>query len=195
MGARDDLLTFDEQRHEYRFMGAVVPGVTHLLRPLVDFSRVPPAVLAAKADLGRRVHTACHFHAEDDLDPDSVEADVAPYLEAYKRFLAESGAVIQQVESRVFEPLLGYAGTLDLVLLLNGHRWVVDLKTSIVTPGSVGPQTAAYMRALGDTSITRRAALRLRPDGSYRLDSLTDPNDMPTFMACLAIHRHLEKHA
>lgn len=195
MGSRDDLLTFDPETHVYRFMGAVVPGVTQILRPLVDFSRVRPDVLAAKADLGRRVHEACHYSDEDDLDEESVEGDVEPYLQAYRRFLAESGARVLQAELRVFDPMLMYAGTLDRVLLLNGKRWLVDLKTSIATPGSVGPQTAAYMRALGDTSITRRAALRLHADGTYHLDPLTDPNDMATFMACLTVYRHLEKHA
>lgn len=194
MGAREPL-TFDEESHTYRFLGQVVPGVTQLLRPLVDFSRVPPAVLAAKSDLGRRVHEACHYLDEDDLDEESVGADVEPYLQAYKRFRAESGAEIQHAELMVFDPMLMYAGRIDRVLRLNGERWLVDLKTSIATPASAGPQTAAYLRAMGDTTITRRAALRLRPDGTYRLDALTDPNDMATFLACLTIRRHMEKHA
>lgn len=194
MGAREPL-TFDEATHTYRFLGQVVPGVTQLLRPLVDFSRIRPEVLAAKADLGRRVHEACHYLDEDDLDEESVEADVEPYLQAYKRFLAESSAEILHAELMVFDPMLMYAGRIDRVLRLNGERWLVDLKTSIATPASAGPQTAAYLRALGDTTVTRRAALRLRPDGTYRLDALTNPNDMATFMACIAIHRHQETHA
>lgn len=194
MGAREPL-TFDEATHTYRFLGQVVPGVTQLLRPLVDFSRIRPEVLAAKADLGRRVHEACHYLDEDDLDEESVDADVEPYLQAYKRFLAESSAEILHAELMVFDPMLMYAGRIDRVLRLNGERWLVDLKTSIATPASAGPQTAAYLRAMGDTTITRRAALRLRSDGTYRLDSLTNPNDMATFMACLSIHRHQETHA
>jgi len=194
MGARD-MLTFEEASHTYRHGGQVVPGVTSILRPLVDYSSVPPHVLEAKADLGRRVHEACQYLDEDDLDEESVEADVDPYLAAYKRFKAETGALILLNEYRVFNPLHRYAGTLDRVFRINGESVLTDLKTCIVTPNSVGPQTAAYMRALDDSRVTRRAALRLRPDGTYRLEMLDDPNDWATFLACLTVHRHLEKHA
>jgi hypothetical protein len=175
--------------------GALVPGVTSILRPLVDFSRISPDVLAAKADLGRRVHETCQFFDENDLDEESVQADVDPYLTAYKRFLAESGAEVIENELRVFEPTHCYAGTLDRVMYIGRDLWLLDLKTSIATPNTVGPQTAAYLRALRNPDITRRGALRLRPDGTYRLDTLTDPDDWATFLACLTVHRHLEKHA
>lgn len=188
-------VTFDEASHTYWCGSQRIPGVTEVLRPLVNFDRVPPAVLAAKADLGRRVHFAAQLHDEDDLDEASIEPDVLPYLEAYRRFLAETGAVIVNNEARVFSPVYRYAGTLDRVLLLNGQHWMVDLKTSLVTPATVGPQTAAYLRALDNPAVTHRAALRLRPDGTYRLDPLTDPNDFSLFLACLTIHRHLESTA
>lgn len=191
---RDELLTFDAERHEYRFLGAVVPGVTQVLQPLVDFSRVSRDVLEAKRDLGSRVHYACQLADENDLDEDSVEADVEPYLAAWRLFLRESGAVVVQNEMRVFDPMLQFAGTLDNVLLLDGKRWLVDKKTSISVPLAAGPQTAAYARALGDLSVTHRAAVRLRPDGTYRFDALTDPDDWSAFMACLTLHRFKEKH-
>lgn len=194
MSAREDLLTFDETRHEYAFMGARVPGVTELLRPLVDFSMVPPAILEAKCDLGRRVHLACQLDDEDDLEESSVEEDVEPYLVAWRAFLRDSGAIVVLNEQRVFEPMFGYAGTLDNVLLLNGQKYLVDKKTSISTPMSAGPQTAAYMRALGDLSITRRAAVRLRPDGTYRFDELTGHDDWPCFLSCLTLYKFKECH-
>jgi hypothetical protein len=191
MGA-PEMLTFDPVAHEYRVGGVRVPGVTSVLWPLVDFSRVPPDVLAAKADLGRRVHLAAQLHDEDDLDEASVEADVAPYLEAYRRFLAETRATVVENECRVFDPLYRYAGTLDRVMAIDGECWLVDLKTSIATPITTGPQTSAYLRALSNPAVTRRAALRLRPDGTYRLDALNDPNDWSVFLSCLTLYRYAE---
>lgn len=188
----NDMLSFDEASHTYRFSGRVVPGVTSVLKPLQDFSGIPPAVLAAKADLGRRVHFACQLHDEDDLDESSVQEDVAPYLAAYRRFLLESGAVILENERKVFERSLMYAGTIDRVLRINQEVMLVDLKTSISTPLSAGPQTAAYKRALNDVRVTSRAALRLKPDGSYRLDALNDANDFSVFIACLTLRNFLE---
>ena len=194
MGALD-MLTFDEARHEYRLLGGVVPSVTQILAPLVDLSGIPRAVLDAKRQLGQDVHYACQLLDEGDLDEDSVEEQIEPYLQAYKRFKADTGAVVLLNEQRVADPLLLYAGTLDRVMGIKDEKWLVDLKTCISTPLAVGPQTAAYLRALGDTSVTRRAALRLRPDGTYRLDALTEPNDWSAFMACLTLHRFKEQNA
>lgn len=193
MGARDPL-AFDEASHTYRFLGEPVPSVTQLLQPLCDFSRVAREVLEAKRELGRQVHYACQLDDEGDLDEDSVTEEIEPYLQAWRLFLRESGAKVLHNERRVFEPMLQYAGTLDNVLLLNGHKWLVDKKTAIAVPMAAGPQTAAYLRALGDTSVTHRAAVRLRPDGTYRFDPLTGTDDWSVFMACLSLHRFKEAH-
>lgn len=193
MGARD-LLSFDEATHTYRDAGGVVPGVTSILRPLSNFEGVNPAVLAAKADLGRRVHTACEFDDDGDLDEETVQEDVAPYLAGYRRFRRDTGAVVVLNEVKVFDRALRYAGTLDRVMWLNGAKWLVDLKTCISTPIAVGPQTAAYLRALADPTVTHRAALRLRPDGSFRFEPLTGADDWSTFLACLTLLRFKESH-
>lgn len=193
MGAADLLLTFDEATHTYRVGGSVVPGVTSVLKPFVDFSGINPSVLAAKADLGRRVHLATQLDDEDDLDESSIEPDVAPYLQAYRRFRADTRAVIVAREERVYDPIHRFAGTLDGVFTIKAENWLVDLKTCFVVPVTAGPQTAAYLRALNDPSVTRRGALRLRQDGTYRLDPLRDPDDWSAFLACLTIHRYTEK--
>lgn len=187
-------LNFDAASHTYQFQGRVVPGVTQILQPLVDFSRVPPAVLEAKRDLGTRVHEACQFDDEDDLDEASVQDDVRPYLQAWRKFRLETGAEVIACEQRVFDAMRLFAGTLDRVIKYRGVKWVVDIKTALATPSTVGPQTAAYLRALNDFSVIRRAAIRLRPDGSYRLDELTDPNDWAVFNAALTLHNFKEKH-
>ena len=186
-------LTFDHETHIYRVDGAVVPSVTQILKPLSDFSGIPPQVLEAKRDLGTRVHEACHYFDEDDLDEDTIDADVEPYLDAWIKFKKQSGARVLMCETRLFEPVLRFAGTMDRVLLLNGEHWLVDLKTSFSLPHAVGPQTAGYLRALMDPTVTRRGALRLRNDGSYRLDALTEPNDWAVFMACLTLHRFITR--
>jgi hypothetical protein len=192
MGTRD--LTFDEAAHVYRAGGVVVPSVTQVLSPLVDFSGIPEHVLEAKRQLGQEVHFACQLDDEDDLDESSVAPHVAPYLASWRAFKRDTGAEVLMNERRVFDPLLLFAGTLDRVVWLNGHHWLIDLKTCISCPIAVGPQTAAYLRALAEPEVTHRGALRLRPDGTYRLDALTDPNDWACFMACLTLKRFKESH-
>ncbi len=187
-------LTFDAATHTYRLLGAVVPSVTQVLAPLSQFEGIDTTVLARKAALGRAVHEACWYDDDGDLDDASVSDEVRGYLNAYRAFILDSGSTILSAEMQVAEPVMQYAGTLDRVMEIDGVQWLVDLKTSITTPRTAGPQTAAYLRALGDNSVTRRAALRLRPDGTYRFDHLTDPDDWATFVACLTVHRFKETH-
>lgn len=188
------MLLFDAASHTYTLDGKVVPGVTSILKPLIDLSGIPKDVLEAKRQLGTDVHLACQLLNDQDLDEESIEPQVRGYLTAYQRFLVESGAKVMASEMRVHEPAVNFAGTLDLILHYRGVGWVVDIKSSIATPISTGPQTAAYLRAVHahDATIGHRAALRLRPDGKYRFDPLQNPNDWSAFVACLTIHRFKE---
>lgn len=189
------MLTFDAPTHTYRFGGALVPGVTTILRPLSNFEGIPVDVLERKRDLGQRVHFACQLSDEDDLEESSVEPDVEPYLEAWRKFIRDTGAHVLHNEQRVYSQAFGYAGTLDNVIGLRSHKWLVDKKTSIATPIAAGPQTAAYLRALNDPTVTNRAAVRLRPDGTYQFDPLSGSDDWPAFLSCLTLHRFKETHA
>jgi hypothetical protein len=184
-------VTFEAATHTYRVGGVRVPSVTQVLRPLCNFDGIPTHVLEAKADLGRRVHTATQYLDEDDLDEATI-TDEAPYLAAWRKFRNDTGAQVVHNELVVVNHDMGYAGTLDRVLSLWGDPWLVDIKTSFTTPLSAGPQTAAYMRALGNPDIRRRAALRLRGDGTYRLDPLDGIDDWSVFVAAMTIHRFKE---
>jgi len=187
-------ITFDAPTHVYRLNGARVPSVTQLLRPLIDLSGIPRDVLEAKRDLGQRIHAACHYLSENDLDPSSVEADVEPYLDGFARFLRETRARIVANEQIVYSAQWGYAGQLDLIVEIERTRWLLDIKSCVAVPMSAGPQTAGYHRALGDPAVTRRGALRLTPDGRYVLEPLDDPNDWACFLAALTLHRFKESH-
>lgn len=187
------MLAFDTVAHAYTWDGHPVPGVTTILLPLMDFSRIDPEVLAAKAALGTAVHVATELSDADDLVEDSVHDSVRPYLDAWRKFRSDTGAEILSAEQQVFHPLHRYAGTLDRVLKLDGLKYLTDIKSSAEIPASAGPQTAAYLSALGDASVIRRAVVQLKPDGAYRFHKLEDPNDMAVFISCLTIYRHREK--
>lgn len=185
------MLQFDEIAHSYTWNGKIVPSVTKILKPLQDFGAIPPAVLAAKADLGTRVHLATELDDAGTLDEATITDDVRPYLEAWRQFKRVNDPMVVMSEQRVYHPL-GYAGTLDRVLFLRDEEWLVDLKTSAEVPLSAGPQTAAYAHALGQPDI-KRAALLLRPDGTYHWAPLNNPTDWAAFQSCLVIHRYKEQ--
>ena len=189
------MLEFEPATHTYRSGGRVVPGVTTILKPLQDFGRIDPEVLRAKAELGTAVHLACELSDSNDLDETSVHESVKPYLDAWLKFRRETGATVLMSERQVFDPLRWFAGTLDRVMLIGDVKHLLDIKTGVQIPASAGPQTAAYLCALGDATVTRRAVVQLKPDGTYRFKPLNDPNDLAVFMSCLTVHRFLEGHS
>lgn len=195
-------LTFDPVRHRYELGGRRLPSVTEILGILTErtFAEIPPDQLENARRRGTLVHTAVDLYNRDELDETSVSAEISPYLDAWKRFLSETGAIVIASEMRVHHKKLGYAGTLDLILEWNGRMCVPDLKATHVIPRTVGPQSAAYAEALyemrgGRGRRPERYCIHLKPDGTYRSDPRRDPADFSTFVSCLNVYRYLEKAA
>ncbi|WP_313818749.1 PD-(D/E)XK nuclease family protein [Cupriavidus sp.] len=190
-------LLFDEASHTYTADGVVIPSVTQILAPLNDLSFIKPDVLQYKRELGTAVHKATELYDQGELDEATVPAVVQPYLDGWIRLRAELSFEILGMEERVFHPAHRYAGTYDRLVLLDGKRCIWDLKTGGMFP-SYGPQTAAYKNAVEKASGERvegRFTVELRDDGTYRLHEMTDPEDWPVFLGCLALHRFKNKHA
>ena len=181
------MLEFDPVAHRYTLDGREMPSVTTILRGLDDFSNVPAHRLAAAGDRGTRVHTACNLAVLGTLDESTVDAEVRPYLDQFRKFLRESRFIPTLTECRVYDEQLWYAGTLDLFGDLPGCLDVqIDIKSGAI-PRSAGPQTAAYACALYSLTgikTRKRYVLDLKP-AKYSLPPLTDLNDMAVFKSAL----------
>jgi hypothetical protein len=188
---------FDAETHTYTLDGVKLPSVTQIIKPIgPDFSMVAPDVLEAKRHLGVVVHEACQYDDEGDLDDDSVPAEIDPYLAAWRKFKADTGAVILENERQLFHPTLRFAGTLDrLAELRDGDgwgRWILDIKTSADPYPSYGVQLCGYQTLLRTDETLRRGTVHLREDGSYKLHEFKNPNDAAAFMACLSLYHWKE---
>lgn len=191
-----DGLRFEAGEHRYFVRDEELPGVTRALRFVSDYGKVPPDVLAAKAELGKRVHSLCEQFIKGELRQADLTPDVKGYIIALDNYLIESGLDVELLETFVINRRRKYVGRLDLAgrmrLLRNVHRAVVDLKITTSITYSSGPQTAAYDAALLDMGIysdpCRRFVCQLRPNGTYRLVVKNDEEDLPTFLRCLFKH-------
>jgi hypothetical protein len=188
------MLEFNEERHEYRFNGVIVPSVTTILKPLVDYSMIHPERLKAASELGSMVHLTTELYDTDQLDEGDLDPILKPYLDGWKLFRHEVGFVPDTVEKRMYHPTFGYCGTSDRTGVIRGTKAVLDIKKMMVLGPVIGPQLAAYkeMHNLEGAGIVKRYALGLRPDGSYRLQEFTDPTDLPCFMSLLTVMRAQE---
>ena len=197
-----DVLTLDEATHAYRLGAVILPSVTQVIGTVLqDWSAYPQEVLARKRELGTLVHEATSLDSAGELDEDSVDEEVRPYLEAWRRFMREAQPRIVTTECIVHHPIYRYAGTLDNEIILNGKRGILDKKTGELD-AFVGLQLAAYQEAVdynrkyGESKrALARWAIRLRPDATYRLESYVGKNDFTVFLAALTIYNWRLKHA
>lgn len=95
------------------------------------------------ADLGTDVHAACEEYALSGIRPE-CDPDVVPYLNQFDGFLQKWQPVYEAVETTVYSPTYGYAGTLDAIMLLEGQRVLVDYKTSKKSKDSQGKESTPY---------------------------------------------------
>lgn len=185
-------LEFDKETHTYRWNGAVVPSVTQVLDPYTGLEFVDREVLRRAAEFGNHVHEACHLFNLDTLDRESLDPELAPYVDAWASFLEDTGAVVLLSEHQVVSEQFGYAGTLDTIVWWGKSKRLIDVKSTAGIPKTVGPQTAAYVAAYreqaGET-IRDRYCVQLKPDGSYRSHKLSDPSDWSIFQSALNLNR------
>jgi len=85
------------------------------------------------AAFGTKIHRHCerfHKHQEVPMGEKSEDEELEPYVADYKRWFSENVKEVLWAEKVLVNEKVGYAGTADLLLLLNDYRKVlVDLKT------------------------------------------------------------------
>lgn len=167
-------LTYDEEKHEYRFGGWRVPSVTEILSPITadGYSKINPAVLEHAAMKGTVVHDWCQLYDFDCAD-EFMPTEIAPYCQAYMDFVRDYKPQWEKIEEIIYCADRFYAGRLDRYGIIQGRESVVDIKT-IANPTtknhiSVCCQTAAYAYAIDPVGMPRRYALYLQKDGTYKL--------------------------
>lgn len=195
--AMNPRLTFDEERHEYRFGGRLIPNVTRVLDPLADFGGASPEVLLLARERGRRVHEACEADDLGTIDEATVDLETAMYLEGYRKFKRENAHAWSGIEERVYHPVFEYAGTLDRIGTLHGRPAMLDIKSGS-RQRTTALQTAAYLKAKGterhiQAASTRRFALYLHDDGTYTLEPIETnlESDFRMFLSALNVHNWL----
>lgn len=197
-------LIFRAEDHTYWMDGRRVPNVTRILKPLVDYSRIPPEVLERARQEGNYIHEMVELYMKQDLDEATLPEWLQPRLAALKRFIEETGFIMHGSEHKVYHQTHGYAGALDLsgpLPRLHGDLAVLDVKRSLYAGPVIGLQLAAYLEADNDrrrrekqSKIKRRYALQLKPNGRYALPEYKDEGDFTVFAGLLNSFKWCERH-
>lgn len=196
------MLDFDPVSHSFTLDGLPVPSVTRVLAPLQEIN-IGYAFLEQARRRGSAVHAATEQHDRQQIwrpnDDDPTVETVAPYLDAWQKFLGDTGFEVHAIEEQVVSRRHRYAGILDRLGVLNGKRVVIDIKATAAISPVMGLQLAAYQAAANEGRSTaekypKRFVCQLEKSGTYRLQEFRDRADMTVFLALLTVHQWRELH-
>ncbi|MCL2793600.1 MAG: hypothetical protein FWD87_10990 [Spirochaetaceae bacterium] len=118
-------------------------------------------------DIGSQVHNAIERYIKEKRDlsgelPEGVQNGFLAFLE----WESKNHVVWEKSEIEIVSTKYGYAGTADAIAVINGHRYLIDFKTSKAIYDEYRMQLAAYLLGwndeyAGDVKIDNAAVLRL----------------------------------
>lgn len=164
-------LTFNEEAHAYKLDGRPIPSVTTILQAagLIDYRFVKKEDREFYLTRGRFVHTATELLDHKDLDYNSLDPVIKPYVDGYRKFKCDTGFIPEMIEFQSYNASLWYAGTLDRVGMLNGNRVIVDFKSGTVAKWVAIQTIGGYAQMEGVGVVSAGYGLELKADGTYRL--------------------------
>lgn len=145
---------FEPGAHVYTYNGQHWPSITQILKAegfidttfYDDWSR----------DRGSMVHLAIKYDLAGELDDENLDPEIIPYLTGFRKFMAESGFIVDKSETPGVNTTHKYSGTPDLI-------------GCFPKPGPC-----------------RRFALELKNDGKYKLIQHTNQSDFNVWLAAVA---------
>lgn len=105
-----------------------------------------PKGMRTATQLGTAVHEACEQYALTGMRPE-VDDEVRPFLDQFDKWLDRFQPEYVATEVTVYSPTYGYAGTADGFLNIDGHRLIIDYKTSRKSFDKQGKPTSPFPEA------------------------------------------------
>ena len=152
---------------------------------------IPDHQRDAAADIGSRVHLLVERLARGD-EPDPAPEE-APFVDAYRQFLAAFQPRFLAVEEMVCSLRHRYAGTADAIAVIEGETWMLDVKTGTGLYPETSLQLASYASAefIGRPGsprrfrlprVTRYGVIHVRPEGARLVEYRVDRHTFAAFL-------------
>jgi ATP-dependent exoDNAse (exonuclease V) beta subunit len=177
----------DDYRY-YEVDGKLYPSVTSILSCLAK----PPQLIKWIADVGynesqkvlkkagargTRVHEAIESILLEDGVKYKLKGDEPKLVEQFNKWMEEYKPQIEQTEGTLYSKNHEFAGTTDLIAIIDKRRVLIDFKTSTRVQKVYGLQLAAYKKAYEEMTgleIDDCYVLHLREKG-YTFKKMDEP--------------------
>lgn len=193
-------LEFEEQQHIYTLRGMELPSVTKIMQPLSSFiySGVDARTLNAAAAKGTIVHNACENFIKFGIV--DISAEYSGYMDAFLKWHEDYSPEILASETRLYHKVMRYAGTADIVAIVDGALTLIDIKSTYnLEEMACGVQLEAYAQAFktDGLEIQAKQILHLKKDGTYKIMKFEryDPERWRVFGALKTVYDYTHKAA
>jgi hypothetical protein len=192
------MLEFNEERHEYKYDGQIIPSVTQIIKDagLSGIEGIPENRLLVAGLLGTAVHDACWYDDDGQLDPASIDAEVLPYLVQWRKFKADFSFLASKKEELLYHKKYRYAGRIDrigeMMLSSTPRSAIVDIKTGS-KQRSHAIQLTAYKELAKENGVlpakkqTACVAVYLSKE-SYNVKEYSVTTEFNVFLSALNIY-------
>ena len=179
------MINFREDKHIYwvEIEGAkqIVPSVSTIIGNILDLDNRYKNIDPFYANRGTAVHKAIELLIAKNLDEESLDEEVIPFLKSYKNFCELTKFKPLKSEQRVFSKDLWVAGTLDLIGKIQNKKVLIDIKTGQKQKWHQ-LQTAGYA-LLADEKKIDRYCLYINKKETFKLEPHQNKNDFDVFIA------------
>lgn len=176
-------LTFDPDKHEFRYRKKIIPSVTQIIKVAGGYQRRNERAMLR----GTNVHLATRYYDEGTIKDAKIGKGIEGYLDAYVKFRREHDFIFIEIEQPVFHKDYLYAGIPDRHGFYKSRECLLSIKSGMPIPNDI-LQEAGYVLTYADHHKFDLWAVYLKPSGDYKLDNIKDASAMQTFLNCLDIH-------
>lgn len=143
---------------------------------------------------GSTVHSIVEAYVHSKTHIESIPEEFRGYAQGFYKWVEQMKVEIQEHEKTVFNPKERYAGTLDLIVKLNGELYVIDAKTGKDIYAESHLQTSAYQNCFDKGMIKGVGTLLLMENGSYKFETHRDTDKFyQAFLAAKTLYEGLNQ--
>lgn len=205
------MLTFNKQTHTYYWDDKTVPSVTQIIHEWMEINvygikyytnrytgtTINADTFRQAGDFGSAVHTGVKILAEGrKLDFNTMHSSLNRPLSEFLRWQGDYNPDIVLVEQALYSKKYCYAGTPDLIAIINRRLSVIDIKTGGFS--MAGVQTSGYEQLYREHTKKNmlhmpRYILHLPKDGGdYQFIKQNNESDFDCYLALLRAHQHMK---
>jgi hypothetical protein len=182
-------LTYNDERHEYRLDGAIIPSTTQVLAAegFIDTTFMNDE----GRERGSMVHLANKYLLEDRLDMGTLDPRIFSYVDGTRAFINDMGYKPQIIEEPMSHPTYRYGMTPDTIGTVRqfGEELVlIDWKTGAKDKATI-IQMASYVEGLRANGIEVKHVyiIYLKDDGTYKPELVrVTQHEIGIFLSALA---------